>query len=184
VINLLKGVDIMEQSNYRYYSNEQLEIVSIDSKLLDKEKKVRRYLMNYVIDNKEAFKINNSFGIAEDIGMTNEELNSILKSLIEKNIIVVDEDGKVNFIYPVSAIPTNHKVKLQDGREFTAMCAIDAIGAAFTFKQNVEIVSTCSNCGSAIKVTVKDGKLYDYEPDNLHILHVDLNKNANWSGNC
>ncbi len=174
----------MEQSNYRYYSNEQLEIVSIDSKLLDKEKKIRRYLMNYVIDNKEPFKINNSFIIIEDTRIPNEELNSILNGLIEKNIIVADEDGNINFIYPVSAIPTNHRVKLQDGREFTAMCAIDAIGAAFTFKQNVEIVSTCSNCGSDIKVIVKDGKLHSYEPSNLHILHVDLNKNANWSGSC
>ncbi len=174
----------MEQSNYRYYSDEQLEIVSIDSKLLEKEKNIRRYLMNYVIDNKQAFNINDSSKIVKETGIEKEEVKIILKSLSKKNVIVVDEDENINFIYPVSAIPTNHRVRLQDGREFTAMCAIDAIGTAFTFKQDVDIESKCSSCGSDIKLSVRNGILHTYEPKDLHILHVDLNKNSNWSGNC
>ncbi len=175
----------MKQSNYRYYSNEQLEINSIDSKLSQEEKIIRRYLMNYVINNGQAFSMNNISIIVDDIKIMDEEkLVSILDGLLKKNVIVADEEGNINFIYPVSAIPTNHRIKLQDGREFTAMCAIDAIGTAFTFKQDVDIESKCSNCGSDIKVSVKDGKLHGYEPYDLHILHVDLNKNANWSGSC
>lgn len=174
----------MEQFNYRYYCQEQLIIPSIDSKLLKEEKKVRRYLMNYVIDNGHAFNINNSSKIAEDMKMMKEETESILSDLVHKNGIVADEEGNINFIYPVSAIPTNHRIKLMDGREFSAMCAIDAMGTAFTFKQDVDIVSKCSICGSDIRVSIRDGKLYSYEPDDLHILHVDLNKNLNWSGNC
>lgn len=174
----------MEKSNYRYYSNEQLEIVSIDSKLSKKEKAIRRYLMNYVIDNGQAFNLNNSSKIAEDLEMTRELANDTLDSLIKKNGIVADDDGNINFIYPVSALPTNHRVRLEDGREFTAMCAIDAMGAAFAFKQDVDVISNCSNCGSDIKVSIKNGQLYSYEPGDLHILHVDLNKNANWSGSC
>lgn len=175
----------MKQSNYRYYSNEQLEINSIDSKLSQEEKIIRRYLMNYVINNGQAFSMNNISIIVDDIKIMDEEkLVSILDSLLKKNVIVADEEGNINFIYPVSAMPTNHRIKLQDGREFTAMCAIDAIGTAFTFKQDVDIESKCSNCGSHIKVSVKNGELYSYEPKDLHILHVDLNKNANWSGSC
>lgn len=174
----------MEKSNYRYYSNEQLEIVSIDSKLSKKEKAIRRYLMNYVIDNGQAFNLNNLSKIAEDLEMTRELANDTLDSLIKKNGIVADDDGNINFIYPVSALPTNHRVRLEDGREFTAMCAIDAMGSAFTFKQDVDVISNCSNCGSVIKVSIKNGQLYSYEPSGLHILHVNLNKNANWSGSC
>ncbi len=174
----------MEKSNYRYYSNDQLEIVSIDSKLSKKEKVIRRYLMNYVIDNGQAFNLNNLSKIAEDLEMTRELAKDTLDSLIKKNGVVADDNGNINFIYPVSALPTNHRVKLDDGREFTAMCAIDAMGAAFTFKQNVDVISNCSNCGSDIKVSIRNGQLYSYEPSDLHILHVDLNKNVNWSGNC
>lgn len=174
----------MEKSNYRYYSNDQLEIVSIDSKLSKKEKVIRRYLMNYVIDNGQAFNLNNLAKIAEDLEMTRELAKDTLDSLIKKNGVVADDNGNINFIYPVSALPTNHRVKLDDGREFTAMCAIDAMGAAFTFKQNVDVISNCSNCGSDIKVSIRNGQLYSYEPSDLHILHVDLNKNVNWSGNC
>ncbi len=175
----------MKQSNFRYYSNEQLEINSIDSKLSQEEKIIRRYLMNYVIDNGQAFNMNNLSKIVDDVKIMGEEkVVSILDRLLKKNVIVADEEGNINFIYPVSAMPTNHRIKLQDGREFTAMCAIDAIGTAFTFKQDVDIESKCSNCGSNIKVSVKNGELYSYEPNDLHILHVDLNKNANWSGSC
>lgn len=174
----------MEEFNYRYYFEEQIRISSIDSKLSKEEKRVRRYLMNYVIDNGRAFNINNSSRIAEDMKMIKEETDDILSGLLDKNGIVSDEEGNINFIYPVSAIPTNHRITLMDGREFTAMCAIDAMGTAFTFNQDVDIVSQCSNCGSDIRVSIKNGKLYSYEPDDLHILHVDLNKNLNWSGSC
>ncbi|MSU03329.1 hypothetical protein FYJ83_17870 [Tissierella sp. DSM 105185] len=174
----------VDEFEYRYYTSEQLKIDSIDSKLSKDEKKIRRYLMNYTIDKGQAFKMFNTSEIARDIKITYEEANKILDSLTQKNGLVVDDEGNVNFIYPVSAIPTNHRVRLQDGREFTAMCAIDAIGSAFTFKQDVDIESKCSQCGSDIKVSIKNGELYSYEPSDLHILHVDLNKNLNWSGNC
>lgn len=174
----------VDKLEYRYYSNEQLKIDSIDSKLSKEEKKIRRYLMNYVINKRQAFNLSNTSKIAKDMRIIDEEVNNVLDSLIKKNGLVVDEEGNVNFMYPVSAIPTNHRVRLQDGREFTAMCAIDAIGAAFTFKQDVNIESKCSQCGSDIKVSIKNGELYSHEPSDLHILHVDLNKNLNWSGNC
>lgn len=172
------------EKNYRYYTDEQLEIASIDSKLSKEEKLIRRYLMNYVIENKKAFNVKNSHNMAYDVNMEKEETDKILESLFKKNVAVSDETGNINFIYPVSAIPTNHKITLSDGRTFSAMCAIDGMGTAFTFKKDVEIQSMCSNCGNDIKVSIKDGKIHSYEPEDLHILHVDLNKNSDWSGNC
>lgn len=180
----MKRDDLMDKLEYRYYSNKQLKIDSIDSKFSKEEKTVRRYLMNHTINSGQAFNLTNLSKLSTDIKITDEEANNILDSLIKKNGLVVDDEGNVNFMYPVSAIPTNHRVRLQDGREFTAMCAIDAIGAAFTFKQDVDIESKCSQCGLDVKVSIKDGELYSYEPSDLHILHVDLNKNTNWSGNC
>ena len=47
--------------------------------------------------------------------------------------MVIDEERNVNFNLSGIRTADSHHVTLQDGREFTAMCAIDAIGAAFTF---------------------------------------------------
>lgn len=175
----------MEELSYEYYFNEQLEIDSIDSRLSKQEKMVRSYIMNYVIDNGQAFNMGNLCKIADDIeGINKDEITVILDSLLNENIIAADEEGNINFIYPVSAIKTNHKVRLADGREFNAMCAIDAMGTAFTFNQDVNIESKCSNCGEDIKVSIRNGKLHSYQPIDLHILHVDLNKNSDWSGEC
>ena len=61
--------------------------------------------------------------------MDEQEYEEIIQCLIDKDGMVVDEEAKnVNFIYPVSSLETNHRVTLADGREFTAMCAIDAMG--------------------------------------------------------
>lgn len=174
----------MKVTNYRYYKNEQLEINSIDSKLSVEEKKVRRYLMNYVIDNHGPFNLNNLQDIAFTLDMNVNTVKNLIGNLLSTNAMVSDEEKNINFIYPVSALETDHIVRLSDGRKFYAMCAIDAMGSAFTFKQNVTIKSKCSNTSKEINITIKDGELRDYSPVDLHILHVDLNKNTNWSGNC
>lgn len=170
---------------FRYYPTEELLISRIDKKLNQYERKVRRYLMNYTINNGKAFNLCEiTDEMSKDIGFEKEELKVLFDNLDNKSSIVVDENKNVNFIYPVSAIPTNHKVTLADGRSFSAMCAIDAMGTAFTFNQDVKIKSVCSNCGDSIYVEIKDGQLIEYTPEEMHILHVDLNKNKNWSGEC
>ncbi len=167
------------------YTPEQLAIDSVDSRFNKSQNRIRRYLMNYTINNGQAFNLKDSSEISDEFkDMTKEEIKEILDVLISKNGIVVDEDRNVNFIYPVSALPTNHKVKLADGRVFYAMCAIDAIGTSFTFKQDVDIDSQCSHCGTNVKISIRNGKIVNYEPIDLHILHVDLNKNSNWAGSC
>ena len=109
------------------------------------------------------------------------EARSLIEELIEKRVIVRDPEGNVNFIYPVSALATRHKVSLEDGRRFFAMCAVDAMGTAFTFEQNVEIESECSECGNQISVRIEDGRLAEVVPPDLRVLHVDLNKFENWA---
>lgn len=84
----------MKQSNFRYYSNEQLEINSIDSKLSQEEKIIRRYLMNYIIDNGQAFNMNNLSKIVDDVKIMGEEkVVSILDRLLKKNVIVAAEEA-------------------------------------------------------------------------------------------
>ncbi len=174
----------MENLSFRFYKPEELIINSIDSKLEDNEKLVRRYIMENIIDNKEPYNLLNDISNIKLKDLSKNEIESIYKKLVKKNIIVPDENNNINYVYPVSAIGTNHKITLEDGRSFTAMCAIDSIGTHFTFKQNIKINSNCSNTGEEIYLELKDGKIVDCQPKDLHILHVDLNKNQNWSGEC
>lgn len=39
------------------------------------------------------------------------------------------------------------------------MCAIDAMGSSFTFKQDIRVDSECSYCGEDVKLNIKKGKL-------------------------
>ena len=55
------------------------------------------------------------------------------------------------------------------------------MGTAFTFEQNVEIESECSECGKRIFVRIEEGRLAEVVPPDLRVLHVDLNKFENWA---
>lgn len=168
----------VEAMQFSRYPKERLIIESIASRLTPVEKAFRMRLMEYTIDKGAPFNINN--GAEKDL----QDLQPVVRELIGKRVIVLDNEGNVNFIYPVSALPTNHKVHLQDGRSFSAMCAIDALGAAFTFKQDTRVESRCSECGEAVHVAIERGRIAGLYPETAHALHVDLNKVDNWAGSC
>ncbi|MBU4298167.1 MAG: alkylmercury lyase family protein [Proteobacteria bacterium] len=107
-----------------------------------------------------------------------------LAALIKKRTIVVNPEGFITFSYPVSALPTNHRVTLADGRSFYAMCAVDALGTAFTFNQNIMVDSQCSQCRQPVHLEIAAQELVDLQPAATQVLHVDLNRYDNWSGNC
>ena len=108
----------------------------------------------------------------------------ILCALESKGVIVQDADGSVSVVYPVSALPTPHKVKLNDGRSFYAICAVDSLGSAFVFEQNIVISSSCSYCQKSISVTVVNGEISTSDPVNIYVTHTDLIEEVNWAGNC
>ena len=110
---------------------------NVHRKFTDRQNELRLYIIEFTVDHGRAYHIENDKEAAlEYLHMTEEEYKEITDCLLEKDGMVVDEKGKVNFIYPVSALKTNHQVTLDDGRQFSAMCAIDAIGAAFTFHKD------------------------------------------------
>lgn len=163
---------------FRYYPVERLMIESIASRLTSAENDLRMWLMQYTINNGAPY------NIKTDAAAELRDVPTLVHGLARKRAIVLDANGNVNFIYPVSALPTHHRVHLKDGRSFSAMCAIDALGAAFTFKQDIKVESRCSECGEPIHVEVKDGRIAHHYPDSTHVLHVDLNKADNWAGSC
>lgn len=109
-----------------------------------------------------------------------KELFQVLK---DKNIFAF-MDEKVTFLYPVSAVPTNHHVKLSDGRDFFSMCAVDALGVSSMFHLDVEINSICSESGDEVYIKVSRDEILEYSPKTLSVLHVDLTKESNWAYEC
>ncbi len=172
-------------SHIKHWEKQRLIIESIDSKLSLLEKKVRTYIMDYIISKNKPYNLknpNNDFIIGT--GITKNQLEDIVLSLMHKKALVMDEKENINFIYPVSAINTNYRVELEDGRKINAMCAIDSIGTAFTFKQNIKIESNCITCNESIKIIIENGEIKECMPENLRVLHVDLNKNNSWASSC
>ena len=166
------------------YPIDDIYIDSISSKMNEDEENLRIYIMNFIIDNKRPFEIGDlTSEVCSELKIDFNKSTSILYSIRDKGGLVM-EDNKVKFIYPVSTQKTNHKVTLEDGRSFYAMCAIDSLGSHFTFKTSIKVESTCSECGERIQVEVENGKIKSYYPKDMHILHVNMKKFDNWGGSC
>ena len=72
------------------------------------------------------------------------EFQDILDVLHSRDGFSADEEGNINFIYPVSALPTAHRglVGLA-GRNSGPCVPLIAIGATFTFHEDTQIHSSC-----------------------------------------
>lgn len=158
---------------------------NVHKKFNDRQNEVRLFIIEYTVNNGRAFHLEeDKKDVLEALSMTEQEYREIVEVLKSKDGMVADKVGRINFIYPVSALKTNHHVTLADGRSFYAMCAIDAIGAAFTFHQDVEVNSVSAVSGEPIYVKIADGKVEDYSPKEIHALTFPLGQLSDWAGSC
>lgn len=158
---------------------------NVHKKFTDRQNEVRLFIINFIVTEGKPFNIDSDKEcVLNALSMTEQEYEEIINVLLEKDGMVISDARDVNFIYPVSALPTNHHVTLADGRSFTAMCAIDAMGAAFTFHQDTEVHSVSAVSGDPIYVKIVDGKVADYSPKTLHALTFPLGELSNWAGSC
>lgn len=154
-------------------------------KFNDRQNAVRLFVMEFIINEGRPFNLEKDRGcVLEALSMSEQEFEECVGVLRAKDGMVVSDTNDVNFIYPVSALPTNHRVTLADGRSFTAMCAIDAMGAAFTFHQDTEVHSVSAVSGDPIFVKIVGGKVTDYSPKTLHALTFQADKVSDWAGSC
>lgn len=169
---------------FKHYPAERLKTASVYSRLNKDEKRVRFALMDFTIDRKRPYnyKLDDPQALCNE--MEPDYVTSCIASMIEKRAIVAGANADINFMYPVSALPTGHQVTLADGRTFSAMCAVDAMGTAFTFKQDVTVRSSCCVSKEPIEVVIRNGKAATVTPPTAHVLHVDLTDNLDWSGSC
>ncbi len=163
---------------FENYTSKELYLEGRYRDLESRYQDIRLFIMESVIASKTSLK-----DIKGKLKDKYPDIGDILTGMQKKGVFVADEN-EVKFIYPVSALPTPHRVKRMDGNEFYSMCAIDSIGTYFTFHQDVEINSRCCETGEEVNLKLSNGKLVSYFPEDLHILHVDLNNHTNWAGDC
>jgi len=90
----------------------------------------------------------------EDIVATSsssrDALHDALIALDDDDLIRV-RDGHVDLAYPFSASPTPFVVRLPDGRQRYACCAMDALGISPMLGERVQIRSRCHHCGMPLE---------------------------------
>lgn len=106
---------------FKNYDRDRIIIDSIAARLTAEENAFRNRIINSIADTHKPF------------FAANDAEKAMVKTLQSKNALAIEEDGSVSSIYPVSAKPSRHLVTLADGRTVYCMCAIDALGCAFTF---------------------------------------------------
>jgi Alkylmercury lyase len=75
---------------------------------------------------------------AEQLGLDPEDA---LATLSREDLVHRGADGAIAVAYPFSGRPTAHRARFPTGHEVDAMCAIDALGIAPMFGQQIEIES-------------------------------------------
>ncbi len=78
-----------------------------------------------------------------------ETLREALLALDEEDLIRF-RAGRIDLAYPFAAAPTPFRLRLSDGRERYACCAMDALGIAPMVGEPIEIESSCYHCGAAL----------------------------------
>ena len=144
---------------------------------------IRRMILDMIIDKGDSVSYDEIRCEGKRRGIDIKLINLTLLKFEEEHYFVA-EDNEVVFMYPVSSKPTNHRVKLADGREFCAMCAIDSLGSAVTFDQDVTIDSKCMMTQKDIHVEVKDGKIANVNNQDIRVLHVNMDNYSNWAASC
>lgn len=92
--------------------------------------------------------------IAGAIRLPQAVVADALTELGARDVVVLDDAGRIVGAYPFTERPTGHRVRLR-GKTLTAMCAIDALGIGAMFSTDTDIESSCRHCGTAIRVNTR-----------------------------
>jgi len=83
--------------------------------------------------------------------------DEILATLHDRDAIRLDAAGRPSVAYPFSARPTRHRVRIDNGVDVYAMCAIDALGVAPMLDRDTRIESSDLTSGQPVIVTTTAG---------------------------
>ena len=118
----------------------------------DRESGPMQYILRRFVERGEAVAIDQIVAAFPDDPP--DAVRAALTTLDAKDLIQV-RDGWVEIAYPFSASPTPFVVRLVDGRERYACCAIDALGMAPMLGEAIDIRWPCHDCGEPVELVVE-----------------------------
>lgn len=102
--------------------------------------------------------------IAGDLGVREETVTGLLRSLDKKDVLYLGPSGEIGGAYPFRDQSHYEVVLGGGGKKVNAMCAVDALGIPFMFKENATIKSSCTYCGAEVEVRVENGEVTGHHP--------------------
>lgn len=97
------------------------------------------------------------------------EILNLVNQLEEKDILRRNESNEIINIYPISLIPTEHQVIINEGSKLFAMCAVDALGMPSMFNKSAKIISQCKWCKQKITIKIENEKIVSKSHPNILI---------------
>jgi hypothetical protein len=118
------------------------------------EDKVRQVLLRHYLATGRA-PSGDQLGRASGLPKANVE--AVLTILRDRDLVALDRDNsRIVGAYPFTDGTTEHRVVI-DGREISAMCAIDALGAGAMARRDSVIVSQCRQCQMSLRIATRAG---------------------------
>ena len=106
---------------------------------------------------------------AEQAQLSAEQAEAGLRELAEADVVAVDARGAVIGVFPLSPVPTRHRVQVAGRPVLHAMCAVDALGIPAMLGEAGVVTSTDPTTGQTITVVIGDGEL-SVEPSDAVVL--------------
>ena len=107
------------------------------------------------------------FAAAEQLGL---EADGALETLAREDLVHRGADGEIAVAYPFSGRPTAHRVRFPGEHEVDAMCAIDALGIAPMFGEQVEIEARDPLSGDEIRARVASDASVEWSPESAVVV--------------
>jgi hypothetical protein len=94
------------------------------------------------------------------LGLSEADAAAAYEQLAANRVIVLEPGTRdVLMAAPLSAVPTPHRVRMADGRSHYGNCVWDALGVIAMLGMDGNVETTCADCDSPLRLTVRGGSL-------------------------
>jgi alkylmercury lyase len=143
----------------------QRNLELIDSGTSADEQALRKAAFRAVLDGEAIDQV----GLVATTGFAPEKVGTLLDGLTERGLVVVEPDsGRVVGSWGLSAVPTDHRLRIQ-GRDLYTWCALDAVGIPAGLGEDASIASYCHLCGAPVNVEMVAGQVAQAVPPDVRL---------------
>ena len=109
--------------------------------------------------------------LARDLGLTPEAGRGVLLDLMDTGVPAWLYDGTdyVASFAPFNNVPTQYRISVEGHQRWFAQCGFEALAVCWLFPgKDVTIEAPCLDCGEALRVVVREGRIVSAEPPTIY----------------